>query len=167
MVNQMTQAKTQAAPDMPVTARNAAKTDAQRAASTIRLLKAQYGSFAAVSQELANRGHATNRGLLCAVMNGKRPPSKELLIALGLRKPPRVLSEAEREARKKTREITKALWLIYSRAETGCTVSIKHNPSGDWWIVKITSRVNEIGYTGIDRTLSAAVDEATRNYSNK
>lgn len=159
MVKQMTKAKTQTAPDMPVTARNAAKTDAQRAASTIRLLKAQYGSFAAVSRELAKRGHAANRGLLCAVMNGKRPPSKELLIALGLRKPRKVLSEAEKELRREARQTTNALWTLHMAAHAGYTVSIiRADVPGGWWNVEY----KHPAYEPISATDASFIDAVQR-----
>lgn len=132
------------APDVPVSMRNGAKRDAIKAASTIRTLIAEKGTLAALERDLAHpanpaqTGHKFNRGYLSNVMHGKRAPSKELLIALGIRKPPKVLTNAERQARKATREIQKALWLLYSAAESGHEVRIVRAGVIDgWWSIDI------------------------------
>lgn len=120
MVIQMTQAKTQVPPDMPVFSENRAITDANKARRAIRAMWDELGTLRAVSAKIG-----FGSGYLSLVLNDKRPASKELLIALGLRKPPRPpLTPAERAARKQTREITHELWQLHTAAHAGYTVSM-------------------------------------------
>lgn len=108
-----------------------------RAIEALRTRAKQFSSLQAMAEDLAaSSKHTFSKGYLHHVMNGKRPPSKELLIALGLRKPPKVLSEAEREARKESRKTTEALWILHMAAHAGYTVSITRitDPMPAWAI---------------------------------
>lgn len=145
MVKQMTKPKTRISAGVLVFSENGHIPAASPAIKQLRHLKAQFGTMAAISAELKNAsGHTFNRGYLSLVMNGKRPPSKELLIALGLRKPPKVLSEAEKELRRETRQTTNALWILHTTAHAGYTVSFTRADFCNWWIVEFRHPSYEI-----------------------
>lgn len=160
MVKQMTKAKSQISAAMPVFSENGHIPATSPAVKQLRLLKAKFGTMAAISAELENTsGHTFNRGYLSLVMNGKRPPSKELLIALGLRKPPRVLSNTEKELRREARQTTNALWILHMAAHAGYTVSITRATVPDgWWNVELT----HVAFPPISVTNASFVDAAKR-----
>lgn len=110
----------------------------QRAIHALTTIHHEHGSFRGVSKYLAEHGHKINSGLLSMIVNGERKPSRELLIALGIRKPPRPpMTEAEREMRKQAREITHALWDLHAAAHAGYTVSMERNTDTMTWLISI------------------------------
>lgn len=123
---------------MPVFAENGHKRDAIKAAQVLRAMLTAKGTLGAVSANLAETtGKTFGKGYLSLVMHGKRPPSKELLIALGIRKARRPLTDDERARRKKRHEIGQALSRLYDVAQSGCLVSMTRH--GETWRVEISN----------------------------
>lgn len=149
----MTKVKTQPATDMPVTARNAANSATIRASGLLRDMRAELGSLRAVSDELGKRGYSVNKGYLSNVINLNRHANKELLIALGIRKPRKVLSEAEREAQREKRKISAAMYRLCQYANADCKITIEHRSTGGWsdngWLVIISPSSMEKAFGGL------------------
>lgn len=135
----MTKAKTQLAADMPVTRRNGPNSATLQASKLLRDMRASLGSLRAISDELAKRGYPANKGYLSNVINLRRQANQQLLVALGLRKPPRPpMTDEQRAARKAERQIAGRMRLLYAYANAHCEVTLERLDMH--WQVSITPR---------------------------
>lgn len=133
MVSNMAQVKPQPKPDMPVFSENRPNAATIKAQRAIRAMWDELATLRAVSAKIG-----VSSGYLSLVLNNKRPASRELLIALGLRKERPVLTPEQRQARKERRQIANALLELYAVAHDGNEVRIvRAGVDGGWWHVSV------------------------------
>lgn len=123
----------------PVFSENRARSASARAGKVLQGLQALKGTLQGVSDDLAKTsGHTFSKGYLSLVIHGKRPASKDLLIALGLKAARKPEGPGARQARRERQALNSAYADLHSAVMAGYAIGILKGPGPDgWWQIEI------------------------------